>query len=279
MELRRQEYGKARVRVLKVTRGARQHTIKEVEVKVSLEGDFGVAYTAEDNSRVLPTDTMKNTVHALAREHLGEQLECFGVVLGRHFLKRYPQVRQVAIHLVERPWQRLRVAGKPHAHTFLGNAQERPFARVISSRRQVTVEAGIEDLLILKSTGSGFSGFPKCEYTTLAETDDRILATSMKATWVYRITPRDYGRTNRRILDAMLSVFAVNYSPSVQATLYQMAEAALNAAPEISEVSLKLPNKHYLLVNLKPFGLENPNEIFVPTDEPHGQIEATVSRD
>jgi urate oxidase len=279
MKLNHQQYGKARVRVMKVTRTAQQHEIKEVNVMVMLEGDFASSYTEGDNSKVVATDTMKNTVNALAKEHLGAQIEQFGMALGQHFLKRYTQVRQATIELEERPWQRLDVEGKPHAHTFLGSAQERPFARVTSTREKVVVEAGVDDLLILKTTGSGFEGYPKDKFTTLPETKDRIMATSMKATWLYQKAPKDYAATNGRILEVMLKVFAVNYSPSVQTTLYQMAEAALHAVPEIAQVNLKMPNKHCLLINLTPFGVENKNEIFVPTDEPHGQIEATIVRD
>jgi urate oxidase len=279
MKLRQQQYGKARVRVLKVTRTPQHQEIKEVTVAVMLEGEFATSYTNGDNSQVVATDTMKNTVNALAKEHLGAQLEFFGIALGEHFLKRYAQVRQATVQLTERPWQRLTVDGQPHPHTFMGSAQERPFARVTSTRERVVVESGIDELLILKSTESSFEGYPKCEYTTLPEAKDRIMATSMKGTWRYQKSPKDYSVANRQILEAMLKVFATKHSPSVQTTLYQMAEAALQAVPEISEVNLKLPNKHYLLVNLSPFGLENKNEIFLPTDEPHGQIEATVARD
>jgi urate oxidase len=160
----------------------------------------------------------------------------------------------------------------------LGATREKPFAEVICTRRSATVRSGIEDLLILKTTGSGFEKFARDEYTTLRDTTDRILATNAMAAWLYRKKPGSYSATNRKILGAMLEVFAERYSPSVQTTLYEMGEAALKAAPEISEVTLRLPNQHCLLIDLSPFGLENKNEIFVPTEEPHGVIEATVTR-
>ena len=279
MKLRHQQYGKARVRVMKVTRRAKQHELKEVEVSVMLEGDFTKSYTDGDNSAVVPTDTMKNTVNALAKKHLGAEIETFGLSLGGHFLKRYAQVRQVTIQLTERLWQRMPVNGRPNRHSFIGSAKEQPFAKVVCSRGRAVVESGIQDLLILKTTESGFEGFPRCEFTTLPETKDRIMATNLAASWVYERTPASYAKANAKILAAMLKVFATQYSPSVQTTLYQMAEAALRAVPQISRVNLKMPNKHCLLINLAPFGLENENEIFVPTDEPHGQIEATVTRD
>jgi urate oxidase len=187
-------------------------------------------------------------------------------------------VSQAEIGLSERSWDRMIVEGQPHDHSFVQHSSARPVARVVCSRAGSRVESGIEDLLILKSTGSGFEGFMKDKYTTLAESADRVLATRLKAVWSYDRQPANHTETNRHILETMLSVFAAKYSPSVQVTLFQMGEAALRIAPEISSVTLAMPNKHYLLANLAPFGLDNPNEIFVPTDEPHGQIEATVSR-
>lgn len=274
-----QHYGKARVRVIKVTRSDTRHQLKEIEVSVMLEGDFAAAYVRADNRAVVPTDTMKNTVYALAKEHLGADIEKFGATLGGHFLKQYPQVNRVTIGLREHRWRRMEFDRQPHPHSFVEGGAARPFAEVVSTRDTVSTESGIDDLLILKSTGSGFAGFPRDEFTTLPETNDRILATNLKARWRWQTAPTDYSRTNDALLEAMLKTFAVNYSPSVQATLFEMGEAALKAAPEVERVTLAMPNQHCLLVNLSPFGLENKNEIFVPTDEPHGQIEATVARE
>ena len=153
------------------------------------------------------------------------------------------------------------------------------FTHVACNESTKTISSGIRDLVILKSTGSGFENYPKDEFTTLPATADRILATSFSATWTFKDAPEHYGRANEAILSAMLKVFANNYSPSAQTTLFQMGEAALGACPEISKLDLAMPNKHCLLINLTPFGLENKNEVFVPTDEPHGNITATVVRD
>ncbi|MGI8966862.1 MAG: factor-independent urate hydroxylase, partial [Limisphaerales bacterium] len=221
----------------------------------------------------------KNTVNALAQKHLGDQIELFGRALGEHFLNDYPQIRQARIQLREHSWQRMEINGAQHPHSFLGNLGANFFARIVGSREKFSVESGVEDLLILKTTESGFEGYPKDKFTTLPETKERILATNLNATWRYQNAPENYSLSNQKILAAMLKVFATTYSPSVQATLFQMAEGALQSAPEISQIHLVMPNKHCLLVNLSPFGLENKNEIFVPTDEPHGQIEATISRD
>jgi len=272
------QYGKARVRVLKVQRHGPLHDLREVEVSVALKGDFEASFTQADNRLVVPTDTMKNTVQVLAQDRLGSDIERFGTALSDHFLAHYPQITQVTVRLLEQRWQRMIIAGQPHPHSFMEAGRARPFAQVTGGLGGTTVASGIEELLILKSTGSGFAGFPRDAFTTLPETSERILATTLKATWSWLTAPADYRATNERLLAAMLGQFAVPFSPSVQATLYGMAKAALAEVPEISRVHLSLPNQHCVLVNLAPFGRENPNEIFVPTEEPHGQIEATVSR-
>jgi urate oxidase len=283
MKLLHHSYGKARVRVLKVLRSGPEHSIKELNVSVMLDGDFDASYTRADNSLVVPTDTMKNIVQALALEHLGAETEDFGAILAEHFIKAYPQVNRAIVNLKERPWQRINLDGKPHAHSFLEGGPARPFAQVCRLRGDMTVLSGIisgiKDLLILKSAQSGFEGFVKDKHTTLAETRDRIFATELKASWLYQSKPASYNETRGRVVEAMLSVFAGAYSPSVQATLFQMGEAALRAAPELDSIHLAMPNKHCLLANLTPFGLENKNELFIPTDEPHGLIEGSVARD
>ena len=273
-------YGKSRVRVMKVLRDGPTHTIKELDVSVALSGDFDSSYTAPegDNSKVVATDTMKNTVNVLAHEHLGRENERFAFVLGEHFLKRYSQVERVRIKLAERVWGRLRIDGQGHPHSFVQAENAQPFVRLdlVSGGQQIV--SGVRDLLILKSTGSGFEGFPRCEFTTLPETKDRIFATSLEATWRWAGEPADYQVANAMVITAMLKPFAENYSPSVQTTLHEMGAAALEACPEIDEITLAMPNKHCLLINLQPFGRENRNELFVPTDDPHGQIEATITR-
>ena len=278
MKLISHNYGKAKVRILKVFRAGKIHSIKELDVQVILQGNFDASYTKADNRLVVATDSIKNTVNVFAKQKLGTETEAFGGVLGEHFLKTYKHVSRVEVSLTEHCWNRIYVGGKPHAHSFLEKSAAKPFSKIIATRKQTTVESGIEELFILKSTGSGFENFLRDEFTTLPETSDRICATKLKATWTYKKKPKSYAKTNSKILDAMLAVFAKNFSPSVQVTLFQMGEAALKAAPEISKVHIVMPNKHCLLINLKPFGLENKNELFVPTDEPHGQIEGTVSR-
>lgn len=265
---------------MKVLRDGPIHSIKELTASIALEGDFERSFTAADNSLVVPTDTMKNTVNVLARDFLGRENEPFALRLAEHFLAKYPQVGRVSVTLEERVWGRLQIDGKPHPHSFAQTESEVPFTRLTQSRDGTRRhESGVRDFTILKSTGSGFTDYPKCEFTTLPETKDRIMATRLTASWLWRTEPPDYRSAYGAIIAAMLAPFAQNYSVSVQATLWEMGQAALNICLEISQVTLAMPNLHCLPINLAPFGRENQNEVFTPTDEPHGQIEATVSRE
>lgn len=279
MKLSTHRYGKARVRVLKILRDGDRHTIKEIEVRALLRGDFESSYLAGDNRKVVATDTIKNTVNVFARKHLGAEIEKFALTLAEHFVANYEQVREAEVEVEERNWQPMEIDGKPHQHSFVGDAVSRRFTRVTGAAHSHVVQSGVRDLVILKSTGSGFEGYPKDEFTTLPETADRILATSFSATWTFTKQPANYRDANDAILSAMMKIFTGNYSPSAQTTLFQMGEAALGVCAEISRIDLEMPNKHCLLINLAPFGLDNPNEVFVPIDEPHGQIEASVVRD
>ena len=278
MKLIQHNYGKAKVRVLKVFRAGAIHSIKELDAQVMLQGNFDASYAKSDNRLVVATDSIKNTVNVFAKQKLGAETETFGVALGEHFLKAYKHVSRVEVSLTEHCWGRINVNRKPHAHSFLEKSAAKPFAKITCTRKGSFVESGIEELFILKSTSSGFENFLRDEFTTLPETSDRICATKLKATWTYARKPKSHAKTNGKILDTMLAVFAKNFSPSVQVTLFQMGEAALKAVPEISKIHIAMPNKHCLLINLGPFGLENKNELFMPTDEPHGQIEGTISR-
>jgi urate oxidase len=278
MHLKSHRYGKAKVRVLKNLKRDSLHTIKELEVQVLLAGDFESAYSSGDNQLVVATDTVKNTVNVLAFEKLEEQTELFALDLAHHFLEKYRPVSEVTIETSERVWQRLRADGKPSPTNFLAPQKYTPICEVHATRTSTRLASGVRDLVILKSAGSAFADFHRDEFTTLPETRDRILATSMASEWTFAATPSDYNKTNADVLDAMLECFVATDSPSVQKTMYDMGLAALSRCPEISQVNLVMPNLHCLLIDLKPFGQMNPNTLFVPTDAPHGLIEATIER-
>jgi urate oxidase len=270
-------YGKAAVRLVKVERQAKSHTLHDLTVEVQLQGEFGPAHQG-DNAQVLPTDTMKNTVYALARQGPVDPPEAFGERLGRRFLTACPAARRAVITLEVNSWNRAHVGDAAHPHTFVRGTGERRLARVTSDEMGTVVEAGLDGLGLLKTTDSAFAGYLRDEYTTLKETDDRILATDVEAHWRYTRAPRDYGLAWSAIETALIVSFAEHQSASVQHTLYAMGEAALAACAEASEIRLVLPNRHHLLVDLAPLGLTNPNEIFVATREPYGRIEAVIAR-
>jgi urate oxidase len=272
-------YGKRRVRILQVLRRPDRHDIRELTIGIRLEGDFESVHSKGDNRNVLPTDTMKNTVYALAKQHAIESPEEFCLRLADHFLSRNPQVSRVRVEAAQTLWSRLSVEGKPHPHTFTSSTSEKRTAALSATREEKTLHAEIEGLVVLKTTDSAFENFLRDQYTTLKEDRDRILATAIRAAWLYRDNPADFDSTWHGVRQTLLESFAGHDSESLQHTLYAMGEAVLKKFTGIREVHLSLPNKHYNLFNLSPFHLDNPKEIFLPTDEPHGLIEATLSND
>lgn len=271
-------YGKSQIRVTKVTRHAGGHDLKELCVAVELQGDFADSYLQGDNRRIVATDTMKNVVYALAREHDLAELESFGQQVAGHFLAHHAHVSAAIIRLSEQPWQRLRVDGREQPYAFAGGGAEQRTCVVTHTRQNRRIESGVDSLSLLKTTDSAFAGFIRDAYTTLPETHDRIFATVLSANWLYSQTSIDWNRCHQRVRLALLETFSGHKSQSVQQTLYAMGAAALAACPQVEEIHLRMPNKHHLLVNLQPFGLENKNEIFVPTEEPFGVITGTVRR-
>jgi urate oxidase len=272
-------YGKSRVRLLKVARNGDFHSIQNTTVKISLEGNFEKIHTIGDNSLCLPTDTMKNTVYALAGQTQEiEEIETFGLRLTNHLLANNPQVERVNIQIDEHGWKRLKVNGELHEHSFVKGSDEKRTAKISATRDEVTIESGVEDLIVMKTTKSGFVGYIKDEFTTLPEVSDRIFCTSVKAVWRYTDQEKATGENWRDIRQTIIKTFAEHDSLSVQHTLYAMGEAVLEKFAEVAEIAFSLPNIHCLPVNLEPFGMKNDNRIFVPTDEPHGLIEARLSR-
>ena len=267
-------YGKSRVRLVKVRRppNSPQHELVDLTIDVLLEGTFDAVYVDGDNRECVATDTMKNTVYALARQDPVAEVEAFASRIADHFFTK-PAVERARISAVEHRWERL--AASPHA--FVQPGGEQWTAEVTRDAHGSTIVSGLKNLVVLKTTDSAFAGFPRDAFTTLPETEDRIMATSVTASWTYRAGTTAFA-VRERIRAALVETFAVHVSRSVQHTLYAMAEAALAACTEVTDITLTMPNRHHLLVDLKPFGLDNPNEVFVATDQPFGLIEATVRR-
>jgi len=272
-------YGKCDVRLTKVIRDEERHTLIELTVRIMLGGAFDRVYTDGDNSSCIPTDTMKNTVYALARSSDFDSPEAFAGILAGHFLQ-FAQVSWAEVTIEEEPWTRIAGHGGPHPHAFTrgepGVRTCRVRAERAGSRR---TWAGVTGLEVVKTTRSGFAGFHKDRYTTLAETSDRIFATSVEATWEYSRSPASFTAAFDAARACILESFAGHDSASVQQTIFAIGGALLERLAEISSVSISMPNRHRLPVNLQPFGLDNPNEIFVATSEPYGLIRGTVSRE
>lgn len=285
-KLLRQTYGKHQVRVSKITRSGDSgdlHQLAELAVAIELEGDFEAAYTAGDNRLVVATDTCRNTVYALAKDHPLEPIECFGKTLANHFLTQYPHVRRVSIAIDQRSWRRM----LDSSHAFWADERVVPSAAVAATRSvespqaiEFELNAGFVDCLIAKTTQSGFADFHRDEFRTLPDTDERILATSMSASWTFidAAADHDFASLREQIMGQLLATFIDHYSHSVQETLYRMASAVIERVPEIGSVTLTMPNKHHIRFNLEPFGKTNANEVFIVTDEPFGYIHATITR-
>ena len=272
-------YGKSRVRLAKVKRHTDHHDFREWTIDILLEGDFESCFVAGDNSKILPTDTMKNTVYSLARTSSADCMEEFGKELAAFFLERNPQVSSARVALSEKTWQRLLNGGKSHPTTFVQSSSECQTTEIVATRNDTpSVRSGLDHLVILKTADSEFAGFIKDSLTTLPESTDRLFATSVRGRWNYVSPSVSFVSLRSKIRDILLNVFAAHESKSVQHTLYAMGEAALASVPEIQDIELTMPNKHYLLADLSRFGQDNPNEIFVPIDEPHGTIEARLHR-
>jgi urate oxidase len=278
-QLAENRYGKSRVRVVRIHRQGSIHEFEEWSVEILLSGDFLSCFADGDNSKILPTDTMKNTVYFLARKSRATCIEAFAKELVEHLLTHNPQVSTAEVTIQERSWQHLHVAGKPHPTTFSQTGNEVQTTRVTQKRSENPhIESGLSDLVLMKTAGSAFEGYLHDPLTTLPETSDRLFGTSLTANWTYLSGSLSFSSVRNSIRESLLTMFASHRSKSVQHTLYAMAEGALAAAPQISEITLTMPNKHCLLVDLSPFGQDNPNHIFVPIDEPHGTIEARVCR-
>ena len=280
-ELGANRYGKSRIRLVTVDRSMDRHEMRDLTVDVSLEGDFTAAHVDGDNANIVATDTMKNTVYALAREHLTGPPEVLGLAVARHFAA-YPQVDKAVITLRQHGWTRIPLAsgGSPDAFTRSGDLTR--VAIVAASAGGATVEAGIEDLTVMKTTRSAFTGFERDKWTTLPEADDRIMSTKISAVWGYGETSAEPGFDFDAAFDGarstLLTVLAEHFSPSVQTSVWIMATAMLEADPAMDWVRMVLPNLHHWTVNLEPFGLDNRDMVYVSTTEPHGLIDATVRR-
>ncbi|GAB2739533.1 factor-independent urate hydroxylase [Arthrobacter bambusae] len=276
------QYGKAEVRVVKVTRDTDRHQIEDLNVTSQLRGDFQAAHLQGDNAHVVATDTQKNTIYAFARDGIGSP-EGFLLRLSEHFTSGFEWVTGGRWEAEAYTWDRIQAHGSEHDHSFVRKGQEVRTAVVVREGNTTHVISGLKDLTVLKTTQSGFVGYPRDRYTTLPETTDRILATDVSARWRYNTgldaAGTDFNKSYEDIKALLLEGFTENYSHALQQTLFDMGKKVLEAHSEVDEIKFSMPNKHHFLVDLSPFGLDNPNEVFFAADRPYGLIEATVQRD
>lgn len=278
MPLTASRYGKGRVRVMRLTRDGDHHTPRELTLTVLMKGAFDAAWTSGDNRACVATDSVKNICNVVAARNLSLDKEAFVEALAKTFLDTYPQVEELDVEATETRWLRHSFDGAPHGHTFTLDGNGTGYVRLVASRAGAVLRSGLRGFTFMKTTGSGWVDFVDDGYRTLPDTTDRIAATAMDATWTWSGVPADYEAANARVLERLIAVFGTTYSLGVQDSMYRMGEAVLAAIPEIAEIGFAMPNKHYIPINLAPFGLENPGTVFLPTDEPHGQIEATIGR-
>lgn len=273
-------YGKAGIRLFHIARDGDADRVSDLTVDVWLQGAFDAAHTRGDNRDVLPTDTLRGTVYALAAQQPPGEPEHFAQRLCERFLAASPAARTAEVAVTSDPWARVTAAGAPHPHAFSASArQPRRTARVVASRDAAERFGGIADLLLIKTRGSAFSGFLSDAYTTLAPTQDRVLATSLDAEWRYLGPDGDVAACAATVPDVIAEAFASHdASQSMQHTLQVMGEAALAACDDLAEIRFSLPNRHHVLVDLTPYGLVNDGSVLVATDRPYGVIEGTVTR-
>lgn len=275
--LEKNSYGKHAINLSKVIRHADHHEFRQITVNTELAGDFEPVYLQGDNTPVLATDTQKNSIYALAKDHFTGPVEAFALYLARYFVSHEAPITGATVSITEHLWSRMLLGEAAHQHAYISHGGEQHTTRVMHNDAGTTIWSGISHLLILKTTGSAFTGFLRDRYTTLRETSDRILATECRVEWLWVSGQEDFS-AYEAIRHTLLETFAGHMSLSVQQTLYAMGEAVLEKYPAVAEIELVMPNKHHIPFNLEQFSMENNNEIFIATDEPYGYITGTVKR-
>jgi urate oxidase len=278
IRLAENNYGSSQIQLLRVAKQEGRHDIRELGISIRFEGDFEAAHSQGDNRKILPADSMKNTVYALARQHSIEPLENFGLHLIDHFLTYNPQVTRVLVESTDSIWARLPHGGKVHASAFARAGNEVRTSFLNGTRAGTQVRAGIDNLVVLKTANSSFEDFKKDPYTTLEDQGDIILSTIIRADWLYTEEDAEYGALWHAARKMLLETFAEHDSRSLQHTLYAMGEVILDNFENVGEIHLSLPNQHFHLADLAPLGMDNPGTVFLPSNEPHSTIEATLKK-
>jgi urate oxidase len=280
IELVQNDYGESGIRLLRLMRRGGLHEVKDITLSVRFEGAFEGAHIQGDNRAILPTDTVKNTVYVLARQYPAEAIEEFAFHLTEHFLTYNPQVALVEVRISERPWSRIPIGEKGHSSAFLATASEKRTAHISAGREKAALQSGLENLLVMKTSGATFENFLRDPYTTLEENQQRILSSALNAAWRYEFAEPEmpFSTMWHGVRKTLLETFAAHEGKSLQNSLYALGQAVLDNFEAISEIRLWMPDNYCPPVNLKPFGMENGNEVFVPLHEPQGVATATLRR-
>lgn len=281
LQLAHNNYGESRIRLLRVMRRGSVHELKDLTLSIHFEGDFDTAHTAGDNRKILPANTMTNTVYVLARQYPAEAVEEFALHIVEHFLTYNPQLSRIRVTASERLWSRILIAEKPHASAFVSHAGERRITHITATREHTILQSGIENLLVLKTTGAGFEGFLRDPYTTIQQASDSVISADINATWTYETSESEapYSAAWHGIRKILLETFAHHEGRSLQHTVYAMGQAVLDNFEALAEIRLTLADNLYAPVDLKPFGMENESEVFMPVEEPRESMEATLRRE
>lgn len=281
VKLAHNNYGQSRIRLLRVVRRGSVHELKDLALSIHFEGDFDAAHTTGDNRKILPTDTMTNTVHVLSRQYPAEAVEEFGLHIVEHFLTYNPQLSRIRVTASEHLWSRIPIAEKPHGSAFVSNAGERRTTHITATREHTILQSGIENLLVLKTTGAPFKDFLRDPYTTAKEASNSVISADINATWTYETSESEapYSAAWHGIRKILLETFANHEGRSLQHTAYAMGQAVLNNFEAVTEIRLALADNLYSPVDLKPFGMENESQVFMPAEEPRGLIEAALRRE
>ncbi|GMI14018.1 hypothetical protein TrVE_jg7449 [Triparma verrucosa] len=286
-------HGKAKVRVMKVVRTEAKHFCYEYSVDTTLYSPtYERVFTADDNTDLVATDTQKNTVYVVAKRTKADSPEQFAVDLCKHFLSEYSILTGAEALVRQVVWERAVVDGSDHDHGWIKRGPEMNVGHCKFDRDDVpVVTSKLQGYTIFKSTQSGFANYLQDKYTLLPPCEERCLSTEMDATWTYAGDidgdcggSFDYSSLRTTVVSELTKgIFGPAsggvFSVSLQATIYDAGCMVLTACPDVKNIKIETPNKHYLPYRqLETLGETFEDDVFTPTDEPSGTIQCIVER-
>ncbi|HEX5473207.1 MAG TPA: hypothetical protein VFX12_00985 [Vicinamibacterales bacterium] len=271
-------YGGSRVRLLRLFRRGDRDDPRDLAVGVRFEGDFSTAFREGVPEGIIPAETLTRLVQRVAREQPSADLEPLGLALCARILDRHPHVGRVRVEIVERPWTRVQIGGKAQGQTFTDSGAERRLATVTSNGTRAAVVAGLEQLVLMRTTGFAPPRRKGAPDEAAADGLQTLLVVTLGARWRYAEGDLPFALYREGARLAILETFARHAARTLQHTLYAIADVLLATYQEIAEVTLTAEERPYRPADLFEEGLENPDEVFVARDEPLGVVEVTVTR-